>query len=188
MGPSVTDWIQAAASLLTMLAACAALIVAAKAPRLAAKFAEEYRRQSAAEEDRQKLRLGVFSALMKHRSEILAPDARAAINLIDVAFADQPEVRNARRLFIEASLGEPTNPTTIVERYHAMIEAAARAVNLSETITGFDVRSGYYPDAIARLDAAALADAEEKLARRAAEEALKTPNRSALDAYRTRRD
>ncbi len=172
MQPTTTDWIQAGASLLTMLAAIVALIIASKAPRLAAIFADQYRKQSAAEEDRQKLRLAVVSALMKHRTEILAPDARAAINLVDLAFADQIEVRNARRLFIEATLAQQSNPTAIVERYHSLIEATVRALGLNE-ITGFDVRSGYYPDAILKLDLAAVADAEEKLARRAAQEAVK---------------
>jgi hypothetical protein len=71
-----------------------------------------------------------------------------------------------------------------------LIEATVRALGLNE-ITGFDVRSGYYPDAILKLDLAALADAEEKLARRAAQEAVKeseSPQKGALDAYRTRRD
>jgi hypothetical protein len=167
MEPSITDWVQAGAALLTMIAAIAALTIAAKAPRLAAKFAEQYRRQNAAEEERQRFRLNVFMALMKHRSEILAADARAAINLVDVAFADDLQVRNARRLFIEATTAEPYNATTIVERFHALIEAVTRAMDMG-SLTGFDVRSGYTPSYIVKLDEAAIVEAEEKIARREA--------------------
>lgn len=166
MAPQLTDWIQAAAALLTMAAAFAALMIAAKAPRLAAKFAEQYRSENAAREDLQRYRMSVFSTLMAHRSEMLARDARLAINSVDVAFADDLQVRNARRLFMEAAQANPTNAVQIVERYHAMIEAVARAMNAGNELTGFDVRTGYYPMAMARLDEAALAEAEEKIALR----------------------
>ena len=168
MGPHFTDWIQAAAALLTMLAAFAALIIAAKAPRWAAKFAEEYRQQNAAKEELQRFRMGVFSTLMAHRSEILAREARTAINLVDVAFAGVPGVRSARRLFIDATTsGSSTN---IVERYHALIEAVAREMDASEHLDGFDVRLGYYPIAAGKIDEAALIEAEEKIAKRAGAE------------------
>lgn len=166
MGPHVTDWIQAAASLLTMMAAFAALIIAAKAPKWAAKFAEDYRQQNASAEEIQRFRMQVFSTLMAHRSEILAREARAAINLVDVAFAGIPRVRNARRLFIEATSGE--SPTNIIERYHALIEAVAHEMDSSAELDGFDVRRGYYPVAAGKIDEAALMEAEEKIAKRAA--------------------
>jgi hypothetical protein len=181
MQTSITDWIQAGSSVLTMLAATAALIIASKAPRLAAKFAEEYRRQHAAQEEKQKLRLNVFLTLMRYRAELLAADARAAINLVDVAFDDQPEVRSARALFMEAAGQEPSVPTTIVERYHALIEAVARSLQLP--IDGKDVRLGYYPRAAGRLDEAAIADAEEKIAKFESQQSKKKrlngPNKAA---------
>lgn len=167
MEPMTTDWIQAGAALLTMIAAIAALVIAAKAPRLAAAFAEKYRRESAAEEERQKMRMLVFFSLMKHRVEVLAPDARAAINLVDVAFSDVEDVRDARRLFIQATVAQPYSATAIIERYHAIIEAVARALGY-DSIKGFDVRTGYYPEGVGKLDEAALVEAEEKIARRAA--------------------
>jgi uncharacterized protein DUF6680 len=190
MHPTITDSIQAGASFVTMVAALAALLIASKAPRLAAKFAEKFRSQSAANELVWRFQLQVFTALMAHRSEIMHPEARAAINTVDVAFGGSPEVRNARRLFIDATLAQPSDSTAIVERYHGLIEAVARALNLTQGISGFDIRAGYYPEAVAKLDAAAIADAEEKLARRAAQEAPKenAPTPGAFDAYKTRRD
>jgi hypothetical protein len=119
---------------------------------------------------------------MRHRAELMAPDARAAINLVDVAFDDVLEVKEARQLFMEAANADPFHATTIVERYHHLIEAVARALSLQ--VSGKDVRLGYYPVAVSKLDEAAIADAEEKIARRQATERPRaTPN--ALEAFRT---
>lgn len=168
MNGSTTDWIQAIAALLTMCAALAALVIAARAPRAAAQFAEEYRRKNAAEDERQKLRMSLAAALMACRAELLNADARRAINLVDYAFADVPNVLEARRLFLAATSLTPPNPSLIVERYHGLIEAVARAMGTPFSITSQDIRSGYYPDAMSRIDEATLAEAEEKIARRAA--------------------
>jgi hypothetical protein len=148
------------------LTAVIALIVAAKAPRAVARFAEEFRRKNQAEDDVFRWRLNLFANLMAYRSEILNPAARQAINTVDVAFADFPEVRDARRLFIDATNDKSSGSTVVVERYYALIEAVARAVALSHLISGYDVRAGYYPEAIGKLDQAALLEAEEKIARR----------------------
>lgn len=110
--------------------------------------------------------MSVFTTLMRCRAEILNPEARAAINSVDVAFAGHDDVRNARRLFFEAASQQPVNSERIIERYHVLIETVARAVDLGSSLTGFDVRAGYYPTALGRLDELALAEAEEKIAQR----------------------
>ncbi|WP_448658303.1 DUF6680 family protein [Sphingomonas sp. CJ99] len=165
------EWVQAIAGVATMLAAIAALIIAAKTPRLAAQWAEQYRRETAEADAKRQIQLNVFYALMKSRVEILNVDARAAINLVDVVFSDNLEVRSARNLFIQASLKEPFEPNVMVERYHQLIESVARAVGLGSAINGFDIRQGYYPEAMAKLDQAAVADAEARLAAVAAAKA-----------------
>jgi hypothetical protein len=82
MEPTTTDWIQAGASVLTMMAAIVAALIAAKAPRLAAKYAEDYRRENAKADEAARLKSLVFQALMKGRQEIMNADSRAAINLV----------------------------------------------------------------------------------------------------------
>lgn len=89
-----------------------------------------------------------------------------SINLVDVAFADVPAVRDARRLFIEATSQESENPVVIVERYHSLIGAVATTLDMGHQITGSDIRMGYYPVGAGKLDEAAIAEAEEKIARR----------------------
>ncbi|WP_334655698.1 DUF6680 family protein [Sphingomonas panaciterrae] len=156
-----------------MVAAIAALVIAWRAPKMAAEFAERLRAQNQATEELQRFQMNVFATLMRCRAEILNPEARAAINSVDVAFAAHAEVRDARRLFFEAVSQQPVNSERIIERYHGLIETVARALGLGSIITGFDVRAGYYPTAIGRLDEAALAEAEEKIARRNASEVAK---------------
>lgn len=165
MQPQLTDWIQAFAASVTMIAAIAALIIASKAPRLAAKFAEDYRRQSAVEDELKRFRALIFQSLMKHRHpyEIFAQDARAAINLIDVAFADDLDVRAARRSFIEAT-ERPNEGEPIEVRYHALIAAVSKAMGFSDRISDLDVRNGYYPTALGTMDQAAVREAAARLA------------------------
>jgi hypothetical protein len=169
--PTLTDWIQAIAGLLTMAAAVTALIIAAKAPRLAAKFAEQYRSESEARDHLQKLQVAVFLQLMAHRAELTSLPARQAVNAVDVLFAANADVRNARQMFMAAVNIRPTDGTLIVERYHNLIAAVARAVGVDNLIGPFDISQGYYPEAAGKLDLAAIAEAEEKLARKAAKDA-----------------
>lgn len=160
------SWVQAGAALLTMLAAFAALLIARKAPRLAAEWGERLRTESEKHAERHKLKMTIFIALMKCRAQILHVDAIAALNLIDVAFVDSTDVRTAYRSFMEAANCDPSQPTTIIERYYVIIEKIAHELGLADRITVFDVRAGYYPIALGRLDEAALAEAEEKIARK----------------------
>src|SRR5687767_8412972 len=101
-----------------MMAAVIAVIIAAKAPRWAAKFAEDYRRQNAATDEAYKLQFQVFLQLMAHRAELASINARQAVNAVDVIFASNTDVRNARQMFMAAVNAQPTDGRLIVERYH----------------------------------------------------------------------
>lgn len=162
--PLITDWLTATAAVFTFFTASAALFVAAKAPKKAAEWADTYRRQSEQAAEREKLRTQVFVYLMKCRSQLLHADAIAALNLVDVAFSDVPAVREAYKSFIEATLEDPSNPAKIIERYHVLIDKVSQAVGMSDQISVSDIRSGYYPLALGKLDEAAIADAETKIA------------------------
>lgn len=161
------EWIQALAAVLTLLAALAALVIAAKAPRLAAKYAEDYRRQTAADDELRSLQSNVFRALMKGRKEILASDTRAAINLVEAAFPDHPKVRNARRMFTKAANATPFNADVFVQAFTELVQEVTVAVGLGDRIDRFDIESGYYPEALGKMDEAAIAEAELKLADKA---------------------
>lgn len=163
---TAADWIQAGAAIVTAIAALTALAIAYKAPKLAAEWAERYRSQSEVEAEKQRLRNLVFISLMKCRRTILHADAIAALNLIDIAFKDCEAVRTAYRSFTEATLAVPYYGEVIVERYYALIEKLAIEMGYGDEITIFDVRNGYYPSGLGKLDEAAFAEAEAKIARR----------------------
>ncbi|RNJ63853.1 MAG: hypothetical protein EDM03_05670 [Porphyrobacter sp. IPPAS B-1204] len=162
--PLITDWLTAGAALCTLLTAVVAVYFAAKAPKKAAEWAEKYRRQSEQASEREKLRMQVFVALMKCRSQLLHQDALAALNLVDVAFSDVPAVREAYRSFHDATGEDPSSAEKIIERYHALIDKVSQAVGMADQISVSDIRAGYYPLALGRLDEAALAEAEAKIA------------------------
>lgn len=164
MEQTATDWVQALSSLLTFFAALAAAIIAAKAPKIAARYAEEFRRESARIDDQKNLQSFVFRTLMKGRREILAPDSRSAINLVEVAFPNDSKVRDARRMFSKYASATPFNADDLIKSYYDLIEAVAEAVDLKDQIKRFDIENGYYPDAIGKLDEAAIMEAEHKLA------------------------
>lgn len=169
--PKITEWITAIAALLAFVVACSAMLAAWRAPRAAARFADELRKQAAAAESKDQTRRYVFTLLMARRNQLLHHEAITALNLVDVAFMDVSEVRTAYRSFVEASREKPFNAVRLYERYHALIEKVAVEMGFSNKVTPFDIRAGYYPEALGKMDEAALVEAEEKLARRAATEA-----------------
>jgi hypothetical protein len=158
------EWIQAIAAVATLFAAIAAAVIAFQTPKLAAQYAEEYRRKNAAIDEQRAFQQMIFRALMKGRNELASLDTRAAINLVEVAFPNDTKVRNARRMFTKAASAQPFQAERLIECFNSLIQAVAEAVGLGEAINRFDIESGYYPEVLGKLDAAALHDAEMKLA------------------------
>jgi hypothetical protein len=87
---ALTNWIQALASVLTLLAALGAAVIAWRVPRLAAKFAEENRRQNSANDELQRMQFQTFLQLMAHRAEHADPLAGQASMLWMVYSAVDP--------------------------------------------------------------------------------------------------
>lgn len=168
------EWVQAGAAIATLGAAIVATVIAANTPKRAAAFAEQYRREGKAADDRAQLRIGVFAALMRCRNQIVHVDAVTALNLVDVAFIDAPQVREAWKHFLVATTAEPFVAVSVVERYHGIIHAIAREMELSDRISLTDIQSAYYSRAFGTLDEAALAEAEEKISRRKLAEAMRS--------------
>lgn len=166
MEPTFTDYVQACAAVLTMLAAFAALFIAFKAPKWAARYAESFRREHAKVDERDRLRMHTLFMLVRGRKQILHPDVVTALNIVDLAFSDVADVRDAHRSFIRATIGGTSEQ--IVTAYYALVLAAARSVGLGEHFLSDDLHNGYYPQGFGKLDEAALAEAEQKLAAKAA--------------------
>lgn len=156
------DWVQAISSILTLLAAVVAVVIAAKAPKLAARFAEDYRKDGAREDERARLRTTVLLMLLRGRRQLTAKETVEALNIVDFAFHDDVNVRSSYRVFIEATMRG--GPELIVQKYQALTLSVAKALGYSDSITEADMALGYYPEVLGRLDAAALIDADRKLA------------------------
>lgn len=167
MEPTLTDWIQAGASILTLGAALLAVFIAWRAPEMAASYAEKYRRKTAELDEQRAFQILVFRALMKGRSEILQPDTRAAINLVEVAFPKAQKVRAARRMFTKAATAQPFDSQILVQSYLGLVSSVTEAVGLGDDIDQFDIESGYYPQVLSMMDEAAIAEATAKIAQHA---------------------
>lgn len=147
--------LEAAAALLTALAACAAFgisLVALKAtyeaPKRAAELAEDLRASSQKNEENRRLKLWVFTTLLQHRGSITSPESVSALNLIDVVFIDDAEVRQSWKSFLISTDEQPFYPVKVVERYLTIIEKISRSLGMSNQITVADVQKGYYPIAM----------------------------------------
>lgn len=164
MSPTFTDWLQAGAAILTMIAAFVAAFVAARAPKMAAEYAERYRRKTAEADETRSFQVQVFRALMKGRAEIMAQDTRAALNLVEAAFPKHHGVRSARRMFTKAANAQPFVSEVMARAYLDLVQQVSNAVGYEADIDRFDVESGYYPRALGLLDEAAIAEAMRKIA------------------------
>jgi hypothetical protein len=168
--PSAEEW-QAIAGVATFCAALVAVWATFKAPERAAQFAETLRLQSAEEEQSKRLKLWVFTTLMQYRSAIANINAVSALNVIDVVFHDDRDVRDAWRLFLTCANTKPLNSAMLIDRYNAILEKMSRNLNLLTSITVFDIQNSYYPEGLGTLDAAAHAEAIDKLERFSAKSA-----------------
>src|SRR6056297_2675998 len=83
------------AALCSAIAAIAAVIVTWRAPRSAAKYAEELRLVSSKVEEGRRLKFHIFRELLKARGVQITRESVAAMNLIDLAFCKSPMVRDA---------------------------------------------------------------------------------------------
>jgi hypothetical protein len=70
-------------------------------------------------------------------------------------------------MFTKAATAEPFDAEQLIARYLDLIASVAGALGLGDSIDRFDIESGYYPTALGKIDEAAIADAEKKLAERA---------------------
>lgn len=136
----------ALSALATMFAAWAAI----KGPKAAAKIAEQLRAQSEMLNERRRLKLFVFTTLMRERANLTSVDAVNALNLIDIAFID---VRKVREAWADLYAGfEPTarrGEDVQAEKVKALLREMADDIGLSDNLRSDDFNRIYYPTAIA---------------------------------------
>src|SRR5580698_8236788 len=87
-----------------------------KAPIVAAKLAEGLRRNAERDSERQRQKLYIFSTLLQERAEPHSDNGVRAQNLIDVAFYDSRDVRDAWAELFAAYQMQPFVPHVANER------------------------------------------------------------------------
>ncbi len=152
-GIEAAAWAQAVAGFLTLGTAGLAVWAAFRAPRLAADFAEQLRKQTQAEERERQLKTQIFATLLQHRATIAYEQSVNALNMIPVAFKKSPQVRDAFDHFLTATEAKPADNSVIVERYLIVIEKIAHDVGLSEEISYKDIRRYYSPEILSKVRA-----------------------------------
>jgi hypothetical protein len=165
MATDLAAWLQALAGFATFGAACVAVKASYDAPRRAAEFAENLRQETQKSERDRNLQMLVFTNLMQFRAQILNPTAVASLNVIEVAFREHKEVREAWRHFLEAASEQPAVAAKIVERYLSIIEKMARALGLSSDLSVKDIQNVYYPQSLGEADEAATLETQARLRR-----------------------
>ena len=137
--------IQAAAACLTFLAACVAVWATLRAPQRAAQLAERLRVENEAAQAIRQERYRLFRVLMDHRGRnISAREPVDALNMVDVAFYDEPKVRQAITRFLKYANGAEFAQHRI-DAYMDLLTAMAAVLGFSDFVTRDDLNRGYWP-------------------------------------------
>src|ERR1035441_9597759 len=112
----MNDYIALTAAIFSAIATGFAAFATWNAPRTAARLAESLRREAESHNERQRLKVQVFTTLMQERAQIHSDQGVRALNLIDVVFNDAREVREGWAELYLAFYMKPLVPHVIDER------------------------------------------------------------------------
>jgi hypothetical protein len=142
-------WAQAAAGMLTFGAAAWAVLAAFRAPKLAARFAEELRQDNATREGNQRAKLWILEQLLRCRGQPQRQEYVDALNLIDFVFINDEDVREAYHQLWSALDGAV--PATLrAERNRKLIAEIVRHLGLNTSLRAQDIERSYVPRFISR--------------------------------------
>lgn len=137
------------AAALSAVATALAAFATWKAPITAARIAETLRRDSAAADERRRLRLHVFATLMSERKTLWSPEAVRTLNLIDVVFHDSRPVRDAwAELFASYDSNRRVPEHIQDERANKLLLAMAADLGLADGLRPDDLTRVYFPQTL----------------------------------------
>ncbi|MCV9941155.1 hypothetical protein OIU35_32815 [Boseaceae bacterium BT-24-1] len=138
------------AAFLSFLATVSAAVAAYRAPIAAAEYAETLRRKSADDDNRRRIKLNVFGQIMQERADISQRDCVVALNLIDVAFYDAPDVREAwAELYQSLDSARQVPGHVRDERLRKLLRAMAADLGLADNLRLDDFGRVYFPNTVA---------------------------------------
>jgi hypothetical protein len=115
------------------------------APRAAAKYAESLRHNAERADQRQRRKLEVFESLMQERGQIHSENGVRALNLIDIAFIESREVREAWSELFSAFQSKPVLQHVVDERLRKLLAAIAKDMGLGDKFRNDDFSRIYLP-------------------------------------------
>lgn len=137
------------------IAAIASAVVAWQAPRSAARLAESLRRENEAADESLRQRRVILSELLMVRRGRIARNATAALNLIDIVFAEDRSVRDAWAELYSAYGKKPLPAQEFIEdKMNSLIKAMCKNMGLKSTLTPADLERFYYPQVLEDEDVA----------------------------------
>jgi hypothetical protein len=144
---TTTDEVQLFAAGASAVAAIAAAVAAWRGPMAAAKLAEHLRQRSESASESRRIRLGILQSLMQERAALYSVEGVRALNLIDVAFAENKGVRDAWAELHQA-FTPPLIPHVIDERTRKLLREIAADLGLSDQLRPDDLGRVYNPNAV----------------------------------------
>lgn len=146
-----TNIVLAAAAVANVVIAVTAVWATLRAPRNAALIAENIRKQTEQELREKNVKLFNFYTLMQHRAMPYADAAVQQLNMVDVIYHDQKEIRDAWHSYF-SSLDRNNNIEQGEQRRRLsrlLIEIALH-LGFSTTISENDIERVYTPEFIMR--------------------------------------
>ena len=133
------------AAVFSAIATALAAIATWRAPITAAKLAETMRREAERADERRRQKLYVFSLLMQERAQIHSENGVRALNLVDVAFSESREVRDAWAELFSAFSLKPLPPHVVSERLLKLLGAIAKDIGLANDLRSDDLNRVSFP-------------------------------------------
>lgn len=166
--PAVSFWslidASVVAAFFSAIATALAAIATWRGPIQAARLAEELRQKAAAEEEKRRLKVQVFTSLMAHRAAFFVEEAVRNLNLIDVVFHDSRAVRDAWANLFASFDGAKKIPEHVQdERFDKLLNTMASDLGLSGALLPDDLRRIYYPQPLAETALLARLERQNKL-------------------------
>lgn len=141
------EMLSAIAALLSVVAGTAAVLAAWFGPMAAARVAERMREEALRRDETHRLRLRIFMILMQERATYHTGEGVRALNLIDAAFADQFDVREAwARLLESLQLSSHASDLERKDRMRELLQRMADALGLCGRLGLSDLDRIYVPE------------------------------------------
>ena len=137
---------------LQLVVGCNSAVALWLSPRAVLWISERLREQARERDEKRTLRLRVFLTLMQDRATPHGAEAVKAFNAIDVAFADEPNVRRAWERLL--ACGGPGDGFEQGERLSALLDAMAASLGFDRQLGARDFARIYVPEVPAETNAA----------------------------------